>query len=79
MASDRRWIADLIAVQEGRFPVRLLGDDAVRALDLMNKKFDGQYRNVPSTPENADFLKSPQYREWSEKNGNAGESENAGE
>ena len=32
MASDSRWIADLMAVQEGRFPVRLLGDDAVRAL-----------------------------------------------
>jgi uncharacterized protein len=32
MASDRRWIATLIAVQEGHPPVPLLGDDEVRAL-----------------------------------------------
>lgn len=30
--NDRRWIADLIAVQEGRFPVPLLGDGQIREL-----------------------------------------------
>jgi predicted CoA-binding protein len=32
MATDSRWIADLIAVQEGRSPVPLLGDEAIREL-----------------------------------------------
>ncbi len=32
MASDRVWIADLIDVQEGRSPVPLLDDDAIRDL-----------------------------------------------
>ena len=32
MTSDRRWIADLIDVQEGRSPVPLLDDEAVREL-----------------------------------------------
>ncbi|MHB8960231.1 MAG: CoA-binding protein [Candidatus Limnocylindrales bacterium] len=32
MTTDREWIAALIAVQEGRFPVPLLGDDEVRLL-----------------------------------------------
>jgi predicted CoA-binding protein len=32
MASDRTWIADLIAVQEGRSPVPLLDDAAIREL-----------------------------------------------
>ncbi len=29
---DREWIATLIAVQEGRFPLPLLGDDGIRDL-----------------------------------------------
>jgi len=32
MTSDRVWIADLIAVQDGRSPVPLLGDVAIREL-----------------------------------------------
>jgi predicted CoA-binding protein len=32
MADDRAWIADLIAVQEGRFPVPLLSDSAIADL-----------------------------------------------
>jgi uncharacterized protein len=32
MTSDRVWIADLIAVQEGRSPVPLMGDAAIRGL-----------------------------------------------
>lgn len=32
MTSDRAWIADLIAVQEDRFPVPLLGDAEIRSL-----------------------------------------------
>lgn len=32
MARDHEWIATLIAVQEGRPPVPLLGDDAIRTL-----------------------------------------------
>ncbi len=32
MTADRAWVADLIAVQEGRFPVPLLGDAEIRAL-----------------------------------------------
>jgi hypothetical protein len=30
--TDRDWLATLIAVQEGRFPLPLLDDDAIRAL-----------------------------------------------
>ena len=32
MAGDRAWIADLVAVQEGRFPVPLLDDRAIADL-----------------------------------------------
>jgi uncharacterized protein len=32
MTSDQEWIAALIAVQEGRFPVPLLGDAEIRSL-----------------------------------------------
>jgi uncharacterized protein len=32
MTTDREWIAALIAIQEGRFSVPLLGDDQVRLL-----------------------------------------------
>lgn len=42
-------------------------DESVRILDRLSEKFGNRYRNLTKTPENAEFLASPQYREWKEK------------
>jgi tetratricopeptide (TPR) repeat protein len=42
-------------------------DESVRLLDVMNQKCNAQLKELEESEENAEFLQSPQYQKWKEK------------